>query len=283
MKKSKSKAKHNGFVITVTSPKGNPGKTTVSALLARQIAKSSEKAVAEGSMKRALKVCVVDLDVFDGGGIGYFLGVYKPTALDIALSPDTFSPELVSDNLIYSSDIGSHVLLAPVTENNGKHINAKFYLKVIDVLKSMFDFIILDTSTRQSDKLNEKVSFEVSDAILLISTVETKSMMGVNRWVNNARKEKADGGYGIRMGKVGIVINQSVNNGYITEDTLVQAADGVPLLVAVPMLQSVIDGYQIFIDPLGNTSELDASYFSLATKATKQLKLGFPVKLSPLS
>lgn len=275
---------HRGVVLTVTSSKGGSGKSTVASLLASQIAKSSQKAHEEGKMTRPLKVCLVDLDIFDGQ-LGFLLGVTKPTSLNIALSNDIFGPELIWNNLVHSTRMGFHALLAPMRGITAMNTGPDFYRKVINILRTMFDVIILDTSVQHYDDLIKRVALPDSDVILLVTTLDIKSIAGMKRWIDTARTPLEKQGHGISMRKVGIVVNQSSNDVSMDEEKLTTAATGVPKLIAIPL-------DTVAVQAAGNNNRLEniiekhaaigAAYFSLARKVTSKLDLGVEVNLSPL-
>lgn len=275
---------HNGVVITVTSSKGGSGKSTVASLLAAQIAKSSQKAADQGAMTRPLKVCLIDLDVFDGQ-LGFLLGKTKPTALNIALSTDLFGPELIHNNLIYSDRMGFHALLAPMRGITAMHTDFQFYSKVINILRTMFDVIILDTSVQYYDNLIKRVALPAADVVLFVTTLDIKSISGMSRWINAAKTPENKGGHGINMKKVGIVVNQSSNNVSMDEEKLATAANDVPLLVAIPL-------DTVAVQAAGNNNRLEniieahppigSAYFSLARKLTSKIDMGVEVNLLPL-
>lgn len=275
---------HTGRVVTVTSSKGGSGKSTVASLLAAQVAKSSQKAFEEGKMVRPLKVCLVDLDIFDGQ-LGFLLGVTKPTSLNIALSNDIFGPELIWNNLIHSSRMGFHALLAPMRGVTAMNTGPDFYRKVINILRTMFDLIILDTSVQHYDDLIKRVALPDADVILLVTTLDIKSIAGMKRWIDTARTPLEKQGHGISMKKVGIVVNQSSNDVSMDEEKLTSAATGVPKLIAIPL-------DTVAVQSAGNNNRLEniiekhpaigAAYFSLAKKLTTNVDFGIEVTLSPL-
>lgn len=275
---------HNGIVVTVTSSKGGSGKSTVASLLAAQVSKSSQKAYEEGKMERPLKVCLVDLDIFDGQ-LGFLLGMTKPTSLNIALSKDIFGPELVYNNLVYSSRMGFHALLAPMRGVTAFNTDAEFYRKVINLLRTMFDLVILDTSVQHYDALISNVALPDSDVVLLVTTLDIKSIAGMKRWIDTARTPVEKQGHGISMKKVGIVVNQSSNSVSMDEEKLATASAGVQKLVAIPL-------DTVAVQAAGNNNRLEniienhaaigSAYYSLARKLTKNLDFGLPVNLSPL-
>jgi MinD-like ATPase involved in chromosome partitioning or flagellar assembly len=276
---------HNGVVIAVTSALGGSGKSTVSSLLAAQLAKSSEKAFEEGLMGRSLKVCVVDLDIFDSQ-LHYLIGEVKPTVLNIALANEPLSDRLIFDNLVYSSRMGFHALLAPIKYiTDTAEINPEFYLKVIKSLRTMFDVIILDTSSQHYDAIVKDVALPESDAILLVTTLTLGSLNSTNRWFDVARTPVEHQGHGINLKKVGIVINQSVKNVYIDDDNFQRYIPNVPKISAIPLdtvavqaagnsgnLEKLVESH----GPIGN------AYFALAEKLVSKFNLGLEVKLSPI-
>lgn len=233
-------------------------------------------------MERPLKVCVVDLDVFDGQ-LGFLLGVNGPTSLDIALSGETLDAELVFKNLVYSPRMGFHALLTPVNGITGLNTGSVFYRKVINILRTLFDVVILDISSQQQTEAINRVALADSDAILLTTTLSIGSLNSTERWVERISEENKESGYNVDTKKVGVVINQS----YKTPDVnpLENFLPKVPKIVAIPLdtvafqsaanhqrLETIIESHPI----------IGSVYFSLAEKITKKLDFGVEVKLSAL-
>lgn len=275
---------HSGIVITVTSAMGGTGKSTISTLLASQLFKSSQKAVDEREMERPLKACVVDLDVFDGQ-LGFLLGVDGPTSLDIALSNETLDAELVFNNLVYSPQMGFHALLTPVNGITGLNTGSVFYRKVINILRTLFDVVILDISYQEQTNAINRVALADSDAILLATTLSIGSLKSTQEWIKAVSNTEKDFGYDIDIKKVGIVINQSIKTDAVTTEILQELIPKTPKIVAIPM-------DTVAVQSAGNHQRLDTlleshpligpAYFSLADKITKKLDIGVEVKLSTL-
>lgn len=230
-----------GKVITVTSNKGGSGKSTVALLLATTLSQTSkqayENAIARGedNPPEPLKVCIVDLDTFDGQ-LGFVLNQATPTSLNIALaSNQPRDEELVWNNLVYSERMGVHTLLAPVRGQTARFTDAYFYNQVVDLLKNMFDVIILDTSVQHYDTIIRDVALPQADVVLLVTTLDIKSVKGLARWVNVAASSRDDGGHGLDMNRVGIVVNGSVHNVGIGLEELTVAAMDAKLLESIPL------------------------------------------------
>lgn len=224
----------NGKIFTVTSSKGGSGKSTVALLTGATLALSSKKAYDEGRIDEPLRVCVVDLDTFDGQ-LGFVLNQSMPTSLNIALANTPMDEQLVWNNLIYSERMGFHALLAPVRGVTARYTDAHFYTKVINMLRSMFDVVILDTSVQHYDDIIKSVALPLADAVLLVTTLDMKSVKGMARWMKVASEPTHEGGHNLDLKKVGVVVNGSLHNVGIGKDELVVASMGAKNLANIPL------------------------------------------------
>lgn len=260
----------NGLVITVTSPKGGSGKSSVALLTATELAKASQKAYEAGLAERPLDVVIVDLDTFDGQ-LGFVIGQMRPTALNVATSSTPNDPATIKSNLVYNERMGIHALLAPVRGKTATYTTPSFYRRTIRTLKTMFDVVILDTSVQYLDDLIKTVALPEADAILLVTTLDIKSVKGLARWMNVAIEPVSEGGHGIDIHKVGVVVNGSVHGVGMGSQELVSAALGAPLLVAIPL-------DTLAVQAAGNANRLEdiifhptigPAYFKLANRVVK--------------
>lgn len=223
-----------GKIFTVTSSKGGSGKSTVALLVGATLALSSKKAAEEGRIEEPLRVCVVDLDTFDGQ-LGFVLNQSMPTSLNIALSNLPLDEQLVWNNLIYSERMGFHALLAPVRGVTARYTDARFYTQVLNLLRGMFDVVILDTSVQHYDDIIKSVALPMADAVLLVTTLDIKSVKGMARWLKVASEPTHEGGHNLDLKKVGVVVNASMHNVGIGKDELVLAAMGAKNLANIPL------------------------------------------------
>lgn len=265
----------NGKVITVTSPKGGSGKSTVALLVASYLALSSKKAYEAGDTEEPLRVCIVDLDTFDGQ-LGFVLNVDRPTALNIALSEKAFNEELIYSNLIYSERMGFHALLAPRRGHTAQFTNPDFYYKVIRSLTQMFDVVVLDTSVQHYDALIKNVALPIADVILAITTLDIKAVKGLARWVKTAGESKSEGGHGVDMGKVGMVVNGSIHGVGIGKEELFAAAAGIEPLVSIPLDTKAVQ-------TAGNAGRLEELLLSHVSISKAYQKLAMDLAHSILS
>lgn len=208
------------LIYTVTSTKGGSGKTTTALLLAYQIAMSTRRA---GNEKR---VCVVDFDVFSSQ-LGLAIGAVDPTVYDIvknSTGSDAEDFSLENLNRVKVSKPlrdgqgnidGSTVdyFLAPKIPTMAYAVPDAFYYKLVIALSQHYDFIILDTSNEYvNDPRVRKVAYALADAIIFVTTLDHRSVLGMKKWFKQVCSPPEVGGFGISRKKVGIVINRGVKD-----------------------------------------------------------------------
>ncbi|MCC7209783.1 MAG: response regulator, partial [Anaerolineae bacterium] len=122
-------------VIAVYSPQGGVGKTTVATNVAAGL-----------MLKEDTKVLLIDLDL-QWGDVGVFLNL-KPqaTIVDLIKSVDDFDPDL-AENVLLTHDSGLRVLLSPTRPEEAELVPPDKVPTLIEKLKGMFDFIVLDLPT----------------------------------------------------------------------------------------------------------------------------------------
>jgi MinD-like ATPase involved in chromosome partitioning or flagellar assembly len=203
--------KRKGLVYCFTSTKGGAGKTSTSLATGTWIAKSSAEAANAGRIKAPLKVCIVDLDVADGQ-IGTVIKTDgRTTVMKIISSPVT-NVETVGSGLVYNDRMGCWFLLAPKMPRSSYTIQPDKYAQIIEILKTMFDVIILDTSVHYTEDLFAKVVYPKSDKIIFITTVDKKAVVGLGKWIIENGSPRKEGIPTIPLNKVKVVVNQAMKN-----------------------------------------------------------------------
>jgi MinD-like ATPase involved in chromosome partitioning or flagellar assembly len=233
-----------GQVIAVTSSKGGSGKSTVSITLATYLAHSSINSVKEGLLdsngqpvKKPLKVLLLDLDVRDGQ-VGFFTGFWKPTVMK--LRRFGISREQIEETKIYDEGLKIDVMLAPRRPRSAEELPPEFYVELITHLRSMYDYIILDTSVNYLDPLLEKVAYPMADLIVMVTEVVSTSVFSMARWVQEVTSPLDQNGMNIPKRKIGIVVNKSLKSVNMTGKKIAENAQEVPIVSVIPSNQRLI-------------------------------------------
>ncbi len=216
-----------GRVLTFFSNKGGAGKSTTAIMTATTIAQGSAAA------GRPLKVVLVDMDTRDGQ-VASFIQTYTPTALNIRAKQD-WGPETIQANLVPSKNLMIDCLLAPVRPRTADDVGPDFYRHVINVLRTTHDVVILDCSVAYLDPLIATVCLPEADRAVFITTMAAPAVEGMARSMREMREAIDSGGVGVDMRKVGVVLNQTIDNVHMTGQQVVQAALGAPLIGAIPV------------------------------------------------
>ena len=125
-------ASSDGAMITVLGPKGGTGKTVTSSNLAVALALEGKSSV------------LVDLDL-QFGDIGLALGLQPTkTIYDLAVSGGTLDGDKI-DSFLAQHASGAKALLAPLRPDQAAAIGTPFLREVFEILRSQFDFVIVDT------------------------------------------------------------------------------------------------------------------------------------------
>jgi len=151
-----------GKVITIYSPKGGTGCTTLAVNLA--IALNNEDT----------RTALVDANL-QFGDVAIFVNEQgKNTILELAPRVDELEPDLVEEILINHTASGLRILAAPQRPEMADKISTDQFTKVVQYLQKMYAYIVVDTSHILSDMVLSM--FDISDVIVLATTQEIPSI-----------------------------------------------------------------------------------------------------------
>ncbi len=142
-----------GHIITVYGPKGGVGCTTIASNLAVELAKDEADVV------------LVDADLLYGDVAVYFNEHSVNSLADLTPRAQELDPEVIDDVLITHSS-GVKLLSAP-RPVDVEEINPGQFSDLIKYLRSMFTYVIVDTSTKLSDITI--AALDASDLLILIT------------------------------------------------------------------------------------------------------------------
>ncbi len=148
----------DGKIIVVYSPKGGVGTTTVAVNLAVALHSSENPVV------------LVDANL-QFGDVAVFLNEQgKNSVVDLAPRVDELDPEVVDSVLLLHKLSGIKVLAAPLRPEYAESVTGEQFAKVLQFLRRMFAYVIVDTSVYLSDVVLS--SIDVADLIVLLTTQE---------------------------------------------------------------------------------------------------------------
>jgi pilus assembly protein CpaE len=148
----------NGKVITVYSPKGGTGCTTIAVNLAIALNNEDTRAV------------LVDANL-QFGDVAVFINEQgKNTVLDLSSRVDELDDEVVEEILIKHDASGLRVLAAPQRPEMAERVSAEQFSKVLRYLQRMYSYVIVDTSPILTDVILSTI--DVSNVIVLVTTQE---------------------------------------------------------------------------------------------------------------
>ena len=150
-----------GKVITVFSTKGGVGKSLVATNLGVALATSGRS------------TCLVDLDV-NSGDVAIMLQLTpQRTINDLVGFNGVIDPEGIPSILTHHSDNLS-VVAAPVRLDSPDQASVDDIGKLLDALRQMVDFVVVDTSGVFDD--NALCALDRSDLIVLVGTLDIPSL-----------------------------------------------------------------------------------------------------------
>lgn len=156
-----------GSVITVISPKGGVGKTTVSTNIAVGLAKKAPN-----------QVVLLDLDV-QFGDVASALGLTPThTLLDILKGPSK-TDLLVLKSFITEHESGLRVIPAPLAPEEASQITADEITQLLNTLVQQFEYVVVDTSPGFSDLT--LAALEKSSDTVIVSELDVPSLRGVRK------------------------------------------------------------------------------------------------------
>lgn len=152
-----------GRVLTVFSPKGGTGKTTISTNLATALHALTGK-----------RICLVDLDLeFGDVAISLRLTPTKTLVDAVGNDADGTSPDLV-EQLATHYEGGFDCVLAPIEPGDAEKIPAKLIEDLLMVLKQRYDYIVVDNPSQLSEKV--LTAMDAADHFVLLANPEMPSL-----------------------------------------------------------------------------------------------------------
>lgn len=151
-----------GKIVTVYSPKGGAGCTTLAVNLALTLNNDDTR------------VALVDGN-FQFGDVAVFINEQgKNTVLDLAPRADELDPEIVEEVMVKHAATGLHILAAPSRPEHAEKISSAQFSKVLEYLSQMYAYVVVDTASLLTDVT--LAAIDISDLIVLVTTQDIPSI-----------------------------------------------------------------------------------------------------------
>ena len=157
-----------GRIVAVAGAKGGCGTTTVAAQVALAAARSGGRR----------GVCLVDLDL-QAGDVATFFGVTAHHDLaDLVDVADELTGRSIT-GVLFRHSSGVQILPAPEEGERAELVTASVARRVLGVLRTMFDAVVVDCGSVVSEANLGAV--EIADRVLVVSTPDVLSLRGAHR------------------------------------------------------------------------------------------------------
>ncbi len=145
-----------GKIVTVYSPKGGTGCTTLAVNLALTLNNTDTRvALVDGNLQF--------------GDVAVFVNEQgKNTVLDLAPRAEELDPEIVEEVMVKHPASGLHVLAAPSRPEYAEKISSSQFSKLLEYLSRLYAYVIVDTAPLLTDVT--LATIDVSDLIILVTT-----------------------------------------------------------------------------------------------------------------
>jgi pilus assembly protein CpaE len=225
--------KPSGRLVTVFSPKGGVGKTTLAVNLGLALTDKGSK-----------RVCLVDLDL-SFGDVAITLQLFPARTIADAVHLESGLDFAVLEPILTPYRDGLSTLVAPVQPDAKDTIPASLVGRVLSLLKSHFDFVVVDTAPAFDEYVLQ--AFDETDELLLVTTLDIPTLKNVKVAVEtldllNFPKSKrrlvlnrADDKVGLTADKVESTLGMTIAASIPTSSQVAHATNaGEPITSAQP-------------------------------------------------
>jgi pilus assembly protein CpaE len=197
-----------GKVVTVFSPKGGVGKTTMSVNLALALTQSGGR-----------RVCLVDLDLAFGD-VAITMQLFPTHSIEQAVGSEDALDFAMIEGLLTRHHESLMVLAAPAHPDVRERVTAVLVSRILRTLKEQFDFVVVDTAPSFDDVT--LTALDETDECVIVATLdvptlknvkvalETLQMLDIARGHRHLLLNRADDAVGISPDKVEAILGMSI-------------------------------------------------------------------------
>jgi len=202
-----------GRIVSVFSNKGGNGTTTIAVNLADALSRYHGK-----------KVAVVDLVLAHGDVTMFFNVNPNYSILDLARNAQKVDYDFLHTLLVKHSS-GVYILADPPMIEDAENISAGQVREVLTTLRSMFDYIVVDTPHQFDERT--LTALEMSDTVLLVSLLNLPSLKNTQKCLD------LFGRIGLRDERVRLVLSRYLPNDEISRESI-EGILNCPVFFSVP-------------------------------------------------
>jgi pilus assembly protein CpaE len=232
-----SGAAQQGRVVTVFSPKGGVGKTTVAVNLALAL-----------TDKGARSVCLVDLDLAFGD-VAITMQLFPTHSIEQAVGSENTIDLPMLEGLLTRHQDSLMLLAAPSHPDVRDRVSPVLVSKILRTLREGFDYIVVDTAPSFDDQT--LTALDETDECVIVATLdvptlknvkvalETLEVLDIARGHRHLLLNRADEAVGISTDKVESILGMEIA-AHVTSSIEIAAATnaGTPIITAKPQHQS---------------------------------------------
>jgi len=202
-----------GKILSVFSNKGGNGTTTIAVNLADALVRLTGK-----------KVAVVDLVLAHGDVTMFFSVNSSYSIMDLAKNAEKADYDFLHTLLVRHAS-GVYILAEPPMIEDAEQISPDQVRDVLSTLRSMFDYIIIDTPHQFDERT--LTALEMSDIVLLVSLLNLPSLKNTQRCL------ELFGRIGLRDERVRLLLSRYLPNDEIPKESI-EGIMNTPVFFSVP-------------------------------------------------
>jgi pilus assembly protein CpaE len=221
-------------IVTVFSPKGGVGRTTIATNLALAIRKNTDQ-----------RVALVDANL-QFGDVGVLLNL-NPKNRSMLDAVGGGEPDRdILESVMIDHSTGIRVLLAPPSPEGADLVTPAYLRKMVDMLRENHEWVIIDLPSGLND--HTLGLLDAADQIMVVAALEITTIKNLRLFLEVADQldyerskirlviNRADAAQGIRIGDVEASIRRPIDGSIVSDGRLAVLAvnRGVPFVVSHP-------------------------------------------------
>lgn len=210
----------SGKIISVYSPKGGSGCTTIATNLA--IALNSEES----------PTVLLEANLLYGDVTVLLNEQPKNSVYDLTPRVEDLDAEVVHNVAVKHSASGLHILPAPPKSEWAPEISAEQFSKLLEFLRDVYAYIVVDTNPYLTDVV--QAALEISDTIILVTTQDIPSIKNCGSFLSLSDAS------GIKRNRILFIMNRYDKRNNVSPERVGETLRQ-PILLSIPSDEKVVN------------------------------------------